>query len=82
MGLEVILAGLDKYPPDIEYEPVIVGDDAAELTVEPGIDIGAEIGRRGVPDTARELRIGETRDMWVSRRKDIEGDTARRLEAG
>jgi hypothetical protein len=68
MGLEVILVGLDRLIPDIGYEPDIVGDDAAELTVEPGIDSGTDIGSRGIPDTARPLIIGETRDGWVSRR--------------
>jgi len=62
MGLEVILAGLDMLIPEIGYEPVIVGEDATELTVEQGIDIGTDMGSRGVPDTARALMMGETKD--------------------
>jgi hypothetical protein len=45
VGLAVILTGLGK---EVEYDPVIVGDDAAELTADPGIDIGMVIGSLGL----------------------------------
>jgi hypothetical protein len=67
MGLDVILVGFGRLIPEIGYPPVIIGDEAAELTVEPGIDIGTATGRRG-PDSVRTLRIGETREGCVSRR--------------
>lgn len=59
------------------YDPVIVGEDAAELTVELGMAMGMEIGSLGL------LRpvIGELMPEWLSRRCEIEGETARRLEA-
>lgn len=45
------------------YELPIVGDDAAELTVDAGMLIGTAIG-------SRELRppMGDPREGWTSRR--------------
>lgn len=61
VGLDVILTGLGK---EEGYEPVMVGDDAAELTVEPGIDIGMAMGSLGFG----RVLIGEPIDAWESRR--------------
>jgi len=54
-----------------------VGDDATEFDAEFVAGIG--MGPRVEPDV-RGMYIGE-REEWVSRRKDTEGDTARRLDA-
>lgn len=60
----------------MEKELDIVGEDAAELTLDPGTATGIAIGRRGV------LRVlGEPMFECDSRSKLTEGETARRLEA-
>lgn len=58
--------------PDVAYELLIVGDDVAELTVDMGIPVG--IDKRGVPG------VRGCKDGWASRKNDMEGETARRLE--
>lgn len=79
-AIDALRVGLDAAFPgrvkEMGYEPVMVGDDAAELTVDPGTLTGIEMGSLGL------LRlIGEPMTEWDSRRYDIDGDTARRLEA-
>jgi hypothetical protein len=53
-----------------------VGDDVADVAVDAGIATGIDIGRRGV------RLIGEAMVACGSRRYGIEGETARRLDAG
>jgi hypothetical protein len=77
VGLEVMQTGRDNANPDVGYEPM-VGDDAAELTAELGTVIGMG---KGLPFGVRVMRTGDMRDWWFSRRYDIDGDAARRLEA-
>jgi hypothetical protein len=44
VGLEVMLTDLGNEPP--EKEPPIVGEEAAELALEPGMLIGIAMGSR------------------------------------
>jgi hypothetical protein len=53
-----------------------MGDDATEPAAEDGMGIG--IGPRD-EEPERGMYIGE-REVWFSRRRETEGDTARRLE--
>lgn len=73
VGLDVIVPALWN---ELGNELEIVGEDAAELTLDPGIVTGIAIGSRGV------LRVlGEPTFECDSRSKVTEGETARRLEA-
>lgn len=53
----------------------MVGDDAAELTVEAGMEIGMAMGNL----EPLLLVMGELAAWWDSRRLCTEGETARRL---
>jgi hypothetical protein len=57
----------------------IVGEDVAELAADGGIVIGRAMGSLG-PFALRDRRV-QLLDECESRRYDIEGETARRLEA-
>ena len=56
----------------VGYELLIVGEDVAELTADTGTAVG--IDSRGVPG------VRGWRDPWASRKYDMDGDTARRLD--
>lgn len=68
VGLDAKLTGREK-----EKDPAMVGDEVVELTAELGIIIGIDIGNLGLLRATGEL-------IWLSRRCDTDGDTARRLE--
>jgi len=72
VGLEVMLTGRGKDG----YEPPIVGEEVVELTADPGIFTGIEMGRRAFRPV-----IGAPTPLCASLKCDMEGDTARRLEA-
>lgn len=57
------------------YDPDIVGEDVVELTFDDGIDTGMAIGILLLPRGEPSVECG-------SRRWGIEGETARRFEAG
>ncbi len=67
--------GLDVMFIERGYDPDIVGEDVAELTVDPGIEIGIAMGILLLPRGEPTVECG-------SRRWGIEGETARRFEAG
>lgn len=71
VGLDVMLIGRGY---EEAKEPAIVGEDAAELTVEAGIEMGMAIGNR----VLGRMLSGEPM-LPCSLRCDMEGETARRL---
>jgi hypothetical protein len=68
VGLDEMQIGRDNVNPEVGKEQPIVGEEAAELTVEPGMVMGMGIGRLGVPFDGRETKIGDMRDWCDSRR--------------
>lgn len=73
VGLDVTGTVLEN---EVENEPEKVGEEVAELLLDPGTATGIAIGRRGA------LRVfGDPTFGCDSRKKVREGETARRLEA-